>query len=301
MQNARAVAHGPDRPAFREKRSSDGRVFGDASSNSRVDRNLRTTFRGSHPWNQAEPWLHRRLKRQYILHLFAPCDVVACRIRVFGCLCYLIFLMIKLAWCSNGRIVSTCDATSKVVGLHPLSSLRHGARTVFQFVVLTVVVSSPDSCTLSWSSNIWSCPSVLQLVTMPNTWAMTADLCGYGDKWRKRPGLLMGWIDSRDQHRFAKHGFKNKWQLFLLVFKALFALPTHIVSAYSALFVDASAVVLSTREQPSSSLTWESGLGDVVWRAVYSRSLELHVTIVDSCGCLQHDTFTVSLQLHIVR
>ena len=35
----------------------------------------------------------------------------------------------------------------------------------------------------SKSSHLRSCPSVLQLVTPPNTWAMTSDLCGHGDKW----------------------------------------------------------------------------------------------------------------------
>ena len=57
---------------------------------------------------------------------------------------------------------------------------------------------------------IWSSPSVRHLFTLSNTWAMTTDLCGYGDKLRKRTGLLMVWIDSRDQHRFEKHCFTKK-------------------------------------------------------------------------------------------
>ena len=56
----------------------------------------------------------------------------------------------------------------------------------------------------SSNNKIWFCPLVLQLVTLPNTWAMTAELGGYGDKWRKRSGLLMGWVDSRDRHPYAK-------------------------------------------------------------------------------------------------
>ena len=60
------------------------------------------------------------------------------------------------------------------------------------------------------SSNIWSCSSVLLLFALPNTLAMTTDLCGYGDKWRTRAGLFMGWIDSRDRHRFATHCLTTK-------------------------------------------------------------------------------------------
>ena len=84
MQVARAVAHGPERPALREKRSSGSRLLGAASSNARDNRNFRITCRGSHPWNQPKLCLHRRLKRQYILHLFAHTDVVASRIQAYG-------------------------------------------------------------------------------------------------------------------------------------------------------------------------------------------------------------------------
>ena len=61
---------------------------------------------------------------------------------------------------------------------------------VFQFVVSTLVVSSPDSCTLLGVRGLlfWSCLSVLQLATLPNTWTMTTDVCRYG--------VLRGWIDS---------------------------------------------------------------------------------------------------------
>ena len=84
---------------------------------------------------------------------------------------------------------------------------------------LTLVAFLPDSCTLlgkpwiivsSINSNFWSCPSVLHLFTLSNTWAMTADLCGYGDKWRKRKGLSMECFDSRDPQRFEKHCFTTK-------------------------------------------------------------------------------------------
>ena len=76
MQGARAVAHGPERPALRETQLSDSRLFGAASSIARRDRNLRTTCRGSHPWNLSRFCLHQRLKRQYILHPFVHSDVV---------------------------------------------------------------------------------------------------------------------------------------------------------------------------------------------------------------------------------
>ena len=85
------------------------------------------------------------------------------------------------------------------------------------------VAPKPWIIASSSSSNIWSCPSVLQLFTLSNTCAMTTDLCGYGDKWRKRTGLLMGWIDSRDRHRFAKHCLKNKrWQIVPSRMKSIF-------------------------------------------------------------------------------
>ena len=83
-----AVAHGSRRPALREKRSSGSRLFGVALLNARVDPNLRTICRGCHPWNQPRLCVHRRLKRQYILHLFASCDVVPSRIRAYGVPCY---------------------------------------------------------------------------------------------------------------------------------------------------------------------------------------------------------------------
>ena len=62
-----------------EKSARGSRLFGAASANARVDRHFRTTCRGSHPWNQPRLCLHRRLKCQYILHLFAHSDVVASR------------------------------------------------------------------------------------------------------------------------------------------------------------------------------------------------------------------------------
>ena len=85
MQVARAVAHGPERPALREKPLAGSRFVGAASSNARIARHFRTTCPGgSHSWNQPRLCLHRRLKRQYILHLFAHVDVVANRIRTHG-------------------------------------------------------------------------------------------------------------------------------------------------------------------------------------------------------------------------
>ena len=81
MEVARAVAHEPPRPSQREERSSGKRPRGVASANASRGRNLRTTCRGSRPWNQPKLCLHQRLRRQYILHLFAHDDVVASRIR----------------------------------------------------------------------------------------------------------------------------------------------------------------------------------------------------------------------------
>ena len=51
-------------PRYEKKRSSGSRLFGAASSNTRIDRNLCTTCRGTHPWNQPRLCLHRRLKCQ---------------------------------------------------------------------------------------------------------------------------------------------------------------------------------------------------------------------------------------------
>ena len=67
------------------------------------------------------------------------------------------------------------------------------------------------------SSNMWSCSQ------LSNTWAMTADLCGHGHKWRNRTGK---WIDSKDRHRFAKLCFTTKGGMVLSrILKAIFALP----------------------------------------------------------------------------
>ena len=73
--------------AMRDKHLSGSRLFGAASSNTRIGRNLRNASRGSHPWNQPRLCLHQRPKHQYILHLFPPCDVVASRVRAYGFPC----------------------------------------------------------------------------------------------------------------------------------------------------------------------------------------------------------------------
>ena len=101
------------------------------------------------------------------------------------------------------------------------------------------------------------------LFTLSNTWAMTTDLCGYGDKWRTRTG----WIDSRDRHRFEKHCFTTKGGSCSFSHSKHFSrCPLTQCSTYLALFVDALAFRLSTssREHPSSILIRESGVGDVV-------------------------------------
>ena len=141
-----------------------------------------------------------------------------------------------------------------------------------QFVVLTLVVSSPGSCTLLGNRGLLHREAAASFGIVPSVL--------HGDKCRKRTGLLKGWIDSRDRHRFAKHCSTTKGgSCSFLAFEAFFALPTPAqCPTYPVLFVDALAFVLSTsaREQPSSSLIRESGLGDVVYGAVCSRSLELH-------------------------
>ena len=91
------------------------------------------------------------------------------------------------------------------------------------------VARKPWSISSSSSSNIWSCPSVHHLSTLSNTWVMITDLCGYGDKWRTRAGLLMVTLQK---HCFTTKGgncsFSHSKHFFA------FAPPTH-----SALFVDA--------------------------------------------------------------
>ena len=72
MRVARAVAHGPERLALREKRSAGSRLFGAASSNARVDRNLRASRRRSCPWNQPKVCWHWRLRRQYLTAMSWP-------------------------------------------------------------------------------------------------------------------------------------------------------------------------------------------------------------------------------------
>ena len=96
---------------------------------------------------------------------------------------------------------------------------------------------------------------------------------------RKRTRLLMEWIDSRDLHRFERHCFTTKGDICSFLRSNHFSrCPPTQSSTYPTLFVDALAFLLSTgaREQASSSLIRDSGLGDVVQRAVCSRSLELH-------------------------
>ena len=83
----------------------------------------------------------------------------------------------------------------------------------------------------SSSSNNWSCPSVLHLVTLSNTWVMTTDLCGYGETWRKHTRLLMrSGLTQEIYIALKKTLLHNKrLQLFLLAFEAFFTLPTHPV------------------------------------------------------------------------
>ena len=59
--------------------------FGVASSSTRIGRNLRTTCRGSQPTKALLALASE--ERQCTLHLFAPCDVVASRIRAYGFPC----------------------------------------------------------------------------------------------------------------------------------------------------------------------------------------------------------------------
>ena len=230
MQVARAVAHGPERPAPREKRSSGSRLFGAALSDARVERNLCTTCRGSNPWNQPRLCLHWRPKRQYILHLFANGDVVLNRTRKNGVLCYSMCLTLQRSYRVNLRrdIKDRRIAGPLLTPPRGMDSPSLRCLDTCCFLAKQLhVARKPWIIVLSSNSNFWSCPSVLQLVTLPNIWAMTPDLRGYGDKWRTRIGLLMGWIDSRDRHRFAKHCFTTKgWQMFLHAFRALFALRT---------------------------------------------------------------------------
>ena len=140
-----------------------------------------------------------------------------------------------------------------------------------QFVVLTLVVSSPGSCTLLGNRGLFHRQAAASFGIVPLSSMVT--------KCRKRTGLLMGWIDSRDRHRFAKHCSTTKGGSCSFSHSKHFSCcPPAQCPTYPVLFVDALAFVLSTsaREQPSSSLIRESGLGDVVYRAVCSRSLELH-------------------------
>ena len=105
---------------------------------------------------------------------------------------------------------------------------------------------------------------------------MTTELCGYGDKWRKRTGHLMEWIDSRDRHRFAQHRFSKKCCICSFSRSKHFSrCPSIQCSTYRALFVDAlpSVLSISAREQPSSNL-----VRDWFWwfqRAFCPRSFEV--------------------------
>ena len=284
VQVALAAAHEPARPSLREERSSGRRSRGVASANASRDRNHRITFRGSHPWNQPKICLRRRLRRQYILHLFAYNDVVVSRARACGVPCNSICKdQTNLTLPRAHRASLRRDIKDRA--FQALFRFGHGADSLSDRCLHTCCflarqlhfARKPWMIASSSSNNIWSYPLVLQLATLPNTWAMTSDMCGYGDKWRIRTGLLMGWIDSRNRHRFAKHCLTPKGAFLLSRICSL--CPPAQCSTYLALFVDALAFVLSTsaRDQPFSRLMRDSGLGDVVWRAVCSCSLELHI------------------------
>ena len=235
MQVARAAAHEPARPSLREERSSGRRSRGVASANASRDRNHRITFRGSHPWNQRKICLRRRLGRQYILHLFAYNDVVVSRTRAYGVPCNSICkdqtnLTFPRAYRASLRrdIKDRCISGALSIRPQGADSLSDRCLDTCCFLARQLhVARKPWMIASSSSNNIWSYPLVLQLATLPNTWAMTSDLCGYGDKWRIRTGLLMGWIDSRDRHRFAKHCLTPKGGI--SSFPHLFALPTRPV------------------------------------------------------------------------
>ena len=139
---------------------------------------------------------------------------------------------------------------------------------------------------------------------------LTADLGGYGEKWRKSTGILTGWIDSRDKHRFGNIARQRKVPVVSFYSKHFSRSPRLHCSTCLALFVDALPLVLSASvsEQPSSSL-----IGFLFWtilcistvkdckcegahflaisQPVPSQLLSFSCTIVDSCGCAQHDTF----------
>ena len=196
------------RPPLREERSLGRQSRGAASANASRDRNLRNTCRGSHPWNQPRLCLRRRLKRQFILHLFAPCDVVASCIRAYlkrsnqlgvpaGTPC-------QPATRHQGSLHCRRSVDSATWHGQSLNSMPwHLLLPCQTFARCSETVDSASS-----SSNIWS-----HLFTLSNTWAMTTDVCGYEDKWRKRTRLLVEWIDSRDLHRFEKTSLQNKrWQ-----------------------------------------------------------------------------------------
>ena len=129
------------------------------------------------------------------------------------------------------------------------------------------VTRTPWIIVSSSRNNIWSYPFVRQLFTLSNTWAMTTDLCGYGDKWRKRTGFLMGWIDSRDRRRFAKQCSTTQGGHCSLSQSQRFSrCPPSQCSTYPALFVDALAFVLSTSAEnsPPPEMIRDSCLVDVV-------------------------------------
>ena len=69
----------------------------------------------------------------------------------------------------------------------------------------------------------------------------------------------MQWIDSRDLHRFEKHCFTKSGNCSLSRSKHFERCPPTQCSTYPALFVYALTFV--PREQPSSSLIRDSGLG----------------------------------------
>ena len=167
----------------------------------------------------------------------------------------------------------------------------------------------------------------LQLATLPNTWAMTSDLCRYVTNGEKRNGLLIVWAASRDRHRFAKHCPTTTGGScsFLHMKHFRVAIPPSVprtLHCLSTLWLSYSPPV--PENSPPPVLIRGSDLGDVVSRAVYCRILGLHErrrpllvpfcsspcqtscsrhlfslprtakrisrTVVDSCDCAQHNT-----------
>ena len=200
----------------------------------RNDRNLRTTCRGSHPWNQ--PWLclQRRLFGQHILHLFAPCDVVASRIRAYGVPCYSICkdqtcLALQRAYRVNLRRDVKDRRTAGALLTPPRGTDSLSLRLLFPRQAVAHCTETVDYLIVQQQQHLalFFCPPAGHTAEH-----MTSDLYGHGGVANGENVLGFPWVGLTPEIVIVLQNIawqRKVWQLFFQAFEAFFAFPTRPV------------------------------------------------------------------------